>query len=123
MVADKVVTEVCSTDEHEHARLRELEAGMLDDREAVRLAEMFKTLGDPTRLRIISALANGEVCVHELAKVLHMSQSAVSHQLRVLRHQGLVRFRKVGRHVYYTLDDDHVRDVLDRALKHIAHQE
>ncbi len=123
MATEKTTVAVCATEENGHARLRELEAGMLDDREAVRLAEMFKTLGDPTRLRIISALANGEVCVHELAKVLHMSQSAVSHQLRVLRHQGLVRFRKVGRHVYYTLDDEHVRDVLDRALKHIAHQE
>ena len=122
-MANVTATKVCSAEEQEDIRLQHLAAEMLDDRTAQRLAEMFKTLGDPTRLRIISALMNGEVCVHELAKVLNISQSAISHQLRVLRHQGLVRFRKEGRHVYYTLDDEHVRDILDRALTHVAHQE
>ncbi len=122
-MSDRPAVDVCTTEEHAEARLQALEARLLDEGKAMRLAEMFKTLGDPTRLRIISALIEGEVCVHELSRVLHMSQSAVSHQLRVLRHQGLVRFRKVGRHVYYTLDDEHVRDLYSRAMVHVAHHE
>ena len=83
------------------------------------LAEMFKALSDPTRLRIITALAQGEVCVHELSEALGMSQSAVSHQLRLLRHQGLVRGRREGRHIYYRLADEHVYDLLKQALDHL----
>ncbi len=99
-----------------------LDANQLDETHAQRTAEMFRVLGDPTRLRVIALLRDSEVCVHTLAEVLEMSQSAISHQLRVLRQMGLVRGRKEGRFVYYTLDDDHVRGMVDMALMHAAHE-
>jgi DNA-binding transcriptional ArsR family regulator len=88
---------------------------------AERLAETFKALSDPTRVRLIAALAEGEVCVHDLADLLDMSQSAVSHQLATLRSLHIVAYRREGRHVYYTLDDDHVRDLFYEALEHTQH--
>jgi len=93
----------------------------LDPRAAGELAQVFKALADPTRLRLIAALLDGERCVHELTEALEMAQSAVSHQLRTLRHLRLVRFRKQGRHVYYALDDSHVRRLYGFALEHVAH--
>lgn len=88
---------------------------------ANRLAEIFKALSDPNRLRLISLLLENEVCVHTLETILGMSQSAISHQLRHLRQLGLVRFRKEGRHVYYALDDQHVRDLFRQGLLHVEH--
>ena len=85
------------------------------------LADMFKALADPTRVRMIALLADDEVCVHELADKLDMGQSAVSHQLRTLRQLRIVRQRRDGRHVYYRLDDDHVRDIFERAREHLSH--
>jgi DNA-binding transcriptional ArsR family regulator len=96
-------------------------AGLLEDAAAANLAETFGALADPTRLRIISALSTGELCVCDLAAVLGMSQSAVSHQLRFLRALRLVRGRKEGRIVYYNLDDEHIRDLYQRGLEHIRH--
>lgn len=83
------------------------------------MAESFKALGDPTRLRILALLFNGERTVGDLADHLAVSQSAVSHQLRLLRSLDIVRHRKDGREVYYTLADDHVRDIFSRTLEHI----
>ena len=85
-----------------------------------RLAELFKALADPTRLRIIARLTGGEACVHELSDELSLAQSTVSHQLRLLRHLRTVRSRKEGRHVYYQLEDDHVRDLFERACAHLT---
>lgn len=80
--------------------------------------KLLKGFADPTRLRILSLLRSGEVCVHQLVEALDMSQSAVSHQLRTLRAARLVTFTKRGRHVYYRLVDDHVRDILDSVVAH-----
>jgi len=88
---------------------------------AEKLAETFRTLGDPTRVRIISVLAGTELCVCDLAGALGMSQSAVSHQLRILRHLRLVRSHKQGRQVYYTLDDQHIEELFRRGLEHVTH--
>jgi ArsR family transcriptional regulator len=85
-----------------------------------RLAELFKSLADPTRVRIIAQLAGGEACVHEIADALALGQSTVSHQLRLLRHLHIVRSRKNGRHVFYQLDDEHVRDLFERARAHLS---
>jgi DNA-binding transcriptional ArsR family regulator len=86
------------------------------------LAEIFKVLADPTRLRILSALAeHGSLCVHELTTWLGMQQSAVSHQLRLLRAARLVRGRRDGREIHYTLDDDHVLALLSQGLRHVGH--
>jgi ArsR family transcriptional regulator len=89
--------------------------------EAAHLAELFKALADPNRARIIGALAAAELCVHDLAMLVSMSQSAVSHQLRTLRALNLVSHRRKGRMVYYQLDDEHIHDLYTRALTHIQH--
>lgn len=83
------------------------------------LAELFKVFGDSTRIRILWALDESEMCVCDIAALLNMTQSAISHQLRVLKQARLVKNRKDGKVVYYSLDDDHVRDVLDQGLNHI----
>jgi len=93
----------------------------LDEATAADLAGVFKALADPTRLRLVSALLAGERCVHELTELLGMEQSAVSHQLRTLRHLRLVRPRKDGRHVFYQLDDPHVRRLFELSLEHVEH--
>ncbi len=96
-------------------------APYLDEIQASRIARAFKAIADPTRLRLIAAILNEERCVHELCDELKLEQSVVSHQLRVLRDQNLVRHRKDGRHVYYVLDDVHVRQLFTVALDHVAH--
>ncbi|KLU64095.1 hypothetical protein DEAC_c39100 [Desulfosporosinus acididurans] len=83
------------------------------------LAELFKTLADPTRVRIIDALAKAELCVCDLAELLNLSQSATSHQLRVLRGNKLVKYRREGKMVYYALDDEHVLSLYNQGLEHI----
>lgn len=86
------------------------------------LADFFKVFGDGTRIRILQILLEGEQNVGELAEALDMSQSAVSHQLRVLRQNDLVKYRKEGKTVFYSLDDDHVRMVLEQGMTHIRHK-
>jgi ArsR family transcriptional regulator, lead/cadmium/zinc/bismuth-responsive transcriptional repressor len=94
---------------------------LLDAETANRLAEIFKSLSDPTRLRIIGMLLDNQVSVQGLEEALGMSQSAISHQLRTLRQLNLVRFRKEGRFVYYVLDDGHVRELFRQGLLHVEH--
>lgn len=83
------------------------------------LAELFKVFGDTTRIRILWALAESEMCVCDIATLLNMTQSAISHQLRVLKQARLVRNRKEGKIVYYTLDDHHVKQIFELGLTHI----
>lgn len=85
------------------------------------LAETFKIFGDPTRMRIICALLIGELCVCDLQQLLGATQSAVSHQLRLLRAHRLVKFRRDGKQVYYSLDDEHVSRMVQLGLEHIGH--
>ena len=92
---------------------------MITHNTANRLSETFKALGDPTRIKIIYALSNKSLCVCDLAAVLDMSQSAVSHQLRILRNLKLVRFEKKGKSVYYSLDDDHILSMFNKCLEHV----
>jgi DNA-binding transcriptional ArsR family regulator len=114
------ITTLCrDTDAADAVDLRE---HVLDVPTANRLAEIFKALSDPTRLRLISLLLEHEVCVHTLEAVMGMTQSAISHQLRYLRQLNLVRYRKEGRHVYYALDDEHVRALFEQGLLHIEHK-
>ncbi|MEJ7759358.1 MAG: metalloregulator ArsR/SmtB family transcription factor [Gemmatimonadaceae bacterium] len=87
------------------------------------LAETFKTLGDPTRLRIVAALAEEELCVCDIATLLGASQSAVSHSLRSLRLLRLVRYRKTGKIAYYTLDDEHIGSLLREGIRHVREAE
>jgi len=101
--------------------MHEMGAEMLSEETVFAMAESFKALGDPTRLRILALLFDGERSVGDLAEHLVVSQSAVSHQLRILRTLDIVRYRKDGREVYYALADDHVRDILSRTLEHILY--
>ncbi len=109
----------CS-DTNEHAENVALVKGqMLTERNFLFMAELFKALGDYTRVRILYALSIHELCVCALAEVLDMSQSAISHQLRLLRAAKLVRYRKEGKNVFYALDDDHVRSFVTQGLDHV----
>lgn len=83
------------------------------------LAELFKVFGDSTRVRILSALFVGEMCVCDIAKLLGMTQSAISHQLRILKQARLVKNRKDGKTVYYSLDDEHIKNIFDQGLEHL----
>jgi len=97
----------------------QLKARLLDEESVLDLAETFKMLGDTTRVRILDALARTEVPVCDLAEVLGLTQSAVSHQLRLLRSMRLVKSRRDGRHIYYTLDDDHILGLFEQGLEHV----
>ena len=90
-----------------------------DVEEMYDLAELFKVFGDTTRIRILYELFGGEMCVGDIAERLSMTQSAISHQLRVLKANRLVRFRRDGKTVYYALDDDHVRDIIEKGVEHV----
>ena len=92
---------------------------MPDEETLFDIAELFKVFGDSTRMKIICCLFEHEMCVCDLAVLLDMTKSAISHQLRVLRENNLVKFVKKGKHAYYSLADDHVREILDVALEHI----
>ena len=85
------------------------------------LAELFKVFGDSTRIKILFALFESEMCVCDIAEALNMEQSAVSHQLRILRDARLVRFRKEGKEAWYTLDDEHVVKLMAQGMEHIMH--
>ncbi|SFD71766.1 DNA-binding transcriptional regulator, ArsR family [Paenibacillus catalpae] len=93
----------------------------VEEKTAFDLAELFKALGDPTRVKMIYALLDRELCVHDLCQVLDMAQSAVSHQLRYLRNVRIVKRRKAGKTVYYSLDDDHVKEIFIQTLQHVQH--
>jgi ArsR family transcriptional regulator len=103
-------------------QVRQAQSGLVDGLTATRLSQAFQALADPSRVRIISALAATELCVCDLAAVLGMSQSAVSHQLKTLRDLRLVKSHKEGRVVYYSLQDEHIRDLFERGLAHM-HEE
>jgi len=93
----------------------------LDGNILIRLNDIFKVMGDPTRLRIIHALSTGEMCVCDIAAALGMEHSAISHQLRLLRNMRVVKFRKAGKEAIYTLDDEHVLRLFNEGLEHARH--
>jgi len=97
-------------------------AELLSDEDAKQVAETFKILGDTTRVKILYALSKRELCVCDLAVVVAMGQSAVSHQLRLLRSSRLVKYRKEGKMVIYSLDDRHVFSLLSQGVAHITHR-
>lgn len=84
-----------------------------------RLADLFKVFGDPTRIRILHTLSQGELCVQDIADKLTMTQSAISHQLRILKQTSLVKFRRDGKTIYYSLADDHVATIMNQGLEHV----
>lgn len=102
------------------ASVRAARTAMPGDRMVRALAETFSALSDPTRIRILSALGGQELCVIDLARFLGLTGSAVSHQLRLLRGQRLVKYRKEGKIAYYSLDDDHIRNLMEECIKHVS---
>lgn len=115
--------EVCDLVQIDLARVRKLRAELVAPEAVQGLAETFSALGDPTRVRILDALSHGELCVCDLAAVLGVSQSAVSHQLRLLRNIRLVRPRRDGRIVFYSLDDQHIMAIFKQTLQHVVEEE
>ena len=113
--------EKCDDHYIDEDKVLEAQSSLVDGLTATRVAQLFKALSDPSRVRIVSVLAHTELCVHDLSAALGMSQSAVSHQLRSLREMRLVRFRKEGRQVYYRLDDQHISELFFSGLEHVQH--
>ena len=108
--------------EYEHVHdevVEQVSVDMPDEDLLYDAAELFKIFGDSTRIRILSALTKAELCVCDIARLLNLTQSAVSHQLRILKASNLVRFRREGKTVFYSLDDDHVRSVLALGMEHV----
>lgn len=116
----KANIEICKTNVVDHEKVNRVKSKLPDSQDIRELSDTFKVLSDPTRLKIVLALANEEMCVCDLAALVDISVSAISHQLRLLRTMRLVSFRREGKMVYYQLDDDHVENLIREASKHVG---
>ena len=116
---EKSMCDICEVFNPNNQVVKVMKEKTLADDVVYDLAEVFKTMGDPTRIKILYALKERELCVCDLSELLDMSSSAISHQLRVLRNNKLVKYRKEGRSVYYSLDDDHVMCLFGQGLEHV----
>ena len=103
----------------DYKKIEKIKKEMIDEDVIFDMAEFFKVFGDSTRMKIISALLQDELCVGEIAEITNSTQSAISHQLRVLKQAKLVKFKKVGKTVYYSLDDDHIYQIYKLVKEHI----
>ena len=101
-------------------RVKSARKALRDDRTTFDLSETFKILSDPTRLKIVIALAREELCVCDIAALLGMTDSAISHQLRLLKNLRLVKYRKSGKMAYYSVDDEHIKDLIRVASRHVS---
>jgi DNA-binding transcriptional ArsR family regulator len=119
---DRKKPDVCEIYYVNEDHVRSARQALSPEREILSLAETFKTLGDPTRVKVLQALSVEELCVCDLAKLLGISESATSHQLRVLRSQKLVRYRKEGKMAFYSLDDEHIDVLMKVALQHVREE-
>ncbi len=109
----------CEVNEVHDSVLQKIISEMPDEIELYNLAELFKVFGDSTRIRILYVLFEAEVCVCDLASALNMNQSAISHQLKILKQNKLVKARREGKSVFYSLADDHVRTIIAKGQEHI----
>ena len=112
-------TPLCECEEIHREVIIEKRSSMPDEATLYNLADFFKIFGDFTRMRILFAIDGAPMCVCDIAALLGMTKSAVSHQLKILRQSDLITYRKSGKNVFYTLADDHVRDIIEKALEHI----
>ncbi len=119
MTAEKTRIESCSCSYIHEEVVMKVRETMPQEETLYDLAELFKVFGDSTRIKILCALFESEMCVCDIAALLSMNQSAISHQLRVLKQARLVKYRKEGKVVYYSLDDDHVKQIFDHGLAHV----
>ena len=113
----------CEIDFIDERKVKRVRKAMKSVESVTALAETFRILGDPTRIRIAFALSREELCVCDIANLLGVSQSAVSHSLRTLRQMKLVRFRKEGKIAYYALDDDHIAELLEVGFGHVEEKQ
>ncbi len=118
---EQITESMCCEEHHVHTSLvHQIEDGMPDEEMMQSLAEFYKIFGEPTRIKILCVLFQSELCVCDLAEVTGMTQSAVSHQLRVLKQMKLVKNRREGKTVYYSLADGHIQSILNQGMEHIA---
>lgn len=110
---------VCENESVHESAVEAARKGMLDEEEYLDLSDVFKLFGDPTRLMILHALEQQELCVCDIAALLNLTKSAVSHQLKGLRIANLVKYRRDGQNVYYSLADGHVRSIIEIGLEHL----
>ncbi len=110
---------ICGCEELHLDRIERSRATMPDTDTLYDLSDFFKILGDSTRMGIMFVLEGGEMCVCDIAEALGLTKSAVSHQLKILRQADLVRYTKCGKNVFYSLADEHVKDIIEKALEHI----
>lgn len=113
--------DVCEENIIHVEKVENVKKDFIKSSEVVKLQELFKILGDATRIKILHAISRTELCVCDIANIINMSQSAVSHQLRILRNCRLVKHRKEGKVVYYSLEDNHVVQLFNQGLEHIRH--
>lgn len=117
--ADNLNSEICTANVIHENIIESIKNYLIDDLTANDLGEFFKVFGDPSRLKILNALSKAEICVCDLSCLLKMTQSAISHQLKVLKQAKLVKFRREGKTVFYSLADDHVKTIFEQGLNHI----
>ena len=117
MINDEM--ELCEISEVHGELLEKVRAGLPDEGRLADLAELFKVFGDSTRIKILFVLFESEVCVCDIAEALNMTQSAVSHQLKVLKQAKLIKNRREGKSIYYSLADNHVRTIIAMGIEHI----
>lgn len=115
----KITADLCEINYVDRAKVLSVGKKMKSESTIRRLSETFKVLGDPTRVKIVFALAQEELCVCDLSNLLDTTMSAVSHQLRVLRNMRLVRYRKEGKMAFYSLDDEHIENLFEEGLRHV----
>ena len=113
------IAPLCECEELHNDIIEKRRAEMPEENTLYDLSDFFKVLGDSTRISILFAIDGEPMCVCDIANLLGMTKSAVSHQLKILRQSDLVTYRKSGKNVYYSLADDHVRDIIEKALEHI----
>lgn len=110
---------LCECDEVHLLAVEERRQDMPSEEKLYELSDFFKIFADPTRMSILFAIDKGPLCVCDIAHLLGMTKSAVSHQLKILRQSSLVSYRRAGKNVFYSPADDHVRDIIEKALEHI----
>ena len=122
MELEKSLEHTCCLDGHHHESIPDVTQKIPDDDTIFEASEFFKALSDSSRLKIITSLLTHELCVQDISERVSLSQSAVSHQLRVLRAARIVKYRKDGKMVYYSIDDEHIAEIIGTTIYHLSEQ-
>ena len=122
MELEKALEHACCLDGHHHQAVLDAVQKIPDDDTIFDASEFFKALSDSSRLKIITSLLRQELCVQDISELVSLSQSAVSHQLRVLRAARIVKYRKDGKMVYYSIDDEHIAEIIGTTIYHLSEQ-